>query len=128
MKTNKTVYGLLAFGPLAIFLIGFIGFITTMMMRPGYRSNYSEEAELVIVVLFVVALLIGTVLGIISLIMYILHINKNPRVPEDQRIAWILGMVLVGNIASIVYFFMYIMKEEEIQPPAAQGTSKNPWQ
>lgn len=133
-KTNKTLYGLMAFLPLGLSIVGVIlMFPILMMAEPGSRA-ISEETAIVSIFAIVGLIMIAAVLSVMSLIMYIIHIGKNPRVPQDQRILWILGMVFVNGIVQIVYYFVYIAKEDEIDrqneanmQQFGGGNAQNPW-
>jgi hypothetical protein len=87
----------------------------------------TEVAGLLIVAMVIVV--IGSLLSLASLIMFIIHMSKNPLVPEDQRILWIVGIILFNGIVNIVYFFMYITREEELeaQRTAPSPQTKNQW-
>jgi hypothetical protein len=47
------------------------------------------------------------------LVFYVIHGIKNPNLPQEQRIWWVLGMFFCGGIVQIVYYFMYIWKMPE---------------
>lgn len=124
-KTNKTVYGLLAFGPMILIILGIVPlFLIAATVDNGRGPDLDRDSGLFLIFFMIAMLIVGSILSIVSMIMYIMHIAKNPRIPEDHRIAWILGMVLANGITNIIYFFVYIAKEEEYIPPQVNN---GPW-
>jgi hypothetical protein len=131
MGTNKTIYGLLAFGPLALILLSFVAIFVGMagMGMASTASGNLPDSATIMIFGFVALIMIASLLSIVSMIMYILHISKNKLVPEDQRIFWIVGIVMFNGITNIVYFFMYITKEDELlAAQQRQQQPKSPWE
>lgn len=124
MNTNKTLYGIMAFAPLALMLLGFVLFIAAMVSSGMLNDGPAPDESVIFLLGFFGLTGVGALLGIVSMIMYIVHISKNPAIPEDQRILWILGIVFFNGIVNIVYFFLYITKEGD-QPRQVQP--KSPW-
>ena len=123
-KTNKTVYALLAFAPIILIILAMVPlFLIVAAEADGHGANLDRDSGLFMIFFMMAMFVVGGILSLVSMIMYIMHIAKNPRIPEDHRIAWILGMVLANGITNIIYFFVYIAKEEEYVPPA-QNTSQ----
>ncbi|MBK9451469.1 MAG: hypothetical protein IPN95_19060 [Bacteroidetes bacterium] len=123
-KTNKTVYALMAFGPIILIILAIVPiFLVAAAVDEGRNTNLDRDSGLFLVFFIIAMMVVGGILSLVSMIMYIMHIAKNPRIPEDHRIAWILGMVLANGITNIIYFFVYIAKEEEYIPPQ-QNTSQ----
>jgi hypothetical protein len=125
MNTNKTLYGILAFGPLVLILVSFVFLIGGMAGTGMLNDGPPPQEALVFLFGFFGLIIIGSILSLVSMILYIIHISKNPAIPEDQRIFWILGMVFLNGIVNIVYFFVYITKEGELPLPNQQP--KSPW-
>lgn len=130
MKTNKTLYGALAFGPLVMILVGTVVMFIAML-GVGFTSDGIVPDQVAgILIGAIVIVVIGSLLSLASLILFIIHMSKNPLIPDDQRVLWIVGIILFNGIVNIVYFFMYIMREEELE---AQRTlrsqqTKSPWE
>jgi hypothetical protein len=112
----------MAFGPIVLMIIGFIALFGIIGINP--RGSQGDDAAVVFLIFFAVMMVVASIMSIAGLIMYIIHASKNPRVPEDQRIGWIIGMVMLSGIANVVYFFMYIANEQEYIPPQQ---NKGPW-
>jgi SNF family Na+-dependent transporter len=129
MGTNKTIYGLLAFGPIGLILLSFVAIFVGMAGMDMGRGGYMPDSATIMIFGFVGLIMIASLLSIVSMIMYILHISKNKLVPEDQRIFWIVGIVMFNGITNIVYFFMYITKEDELMAAQQrQQQPKSPWE
>lgn len=122
MGTNKTLYGLLAFGPIGLMIVGFIGMFGAAMSA----SRYSHEPP-VIFWFMLLLILAASILSLVSLIMYIIHISRNRSLDDGTRVGWIVGMIFAHGIASIVYFFVHIVNEQPAPPQEPFGNPKNPW-
>jgi hypothetical protein len=126
METNKTLYGLMAFGPIGLILLGVV-FIIALVA--GDINNHSSEPPAAFF-LFMGLIFLAVLLNLGSLIMYIIHVAKNPRLDEGSRIGWILGMVFAHTVVCIVYFFVYIVNEQPVpynQQHHHQQQPKGPW-
>ncbi len=125
MRTNKTLYGFMAFGPLGIILASFFLLFGALASTGMLNDGPMPETAAVGMIGFFGLIMLGSILSIVSMIMYIIHISKNKAIPEDQRIFWILGMVLANGITNIIYFFVYITKEDPNAPlPGQQPKSE----
>lgn len=59
--------------------------------------------------------LIGIIISILLMILQykmLCHLIINPRLEVDNKKGWVLGFILVGGIASIVYYFSEYKKVE----------------
>jgi hypothetical protein len=125
MRTNKTLYGFMAFGPLGIILVGFFLLFGALASTGMLNDGAMPETAAAGMIGFFGLIMLGSILSIVSMIMYIIHISRNKAIPEDQRIFWILGMVLANGITNIIYFFVYITKEDPNAPlPGQQPKSE----
>lgn len=128
MKTNKVLYGMLAFGPMILVFIGMAVLIVGMRDMGMLDDGAAIDPNVGVFLAFMGLMLLVGILGIISMIMFILHISKNKNVPEDQRIYWIIGIVLANGITNILYFFIYIMREDEFPTPQSRPQPPvDPW-
>lgn len=112
MGPNKALYGILAFGPIALILLSIVGIFSLVASDMGRRSVDPP----VILFLFMGLILVGSLLSIVALIMYI---SRNPRLDDGARIGWIVGMIFAHGIVSIVYFFLHIVPDAP--PPPQYG-------
>jgi hypothetical protein len=126
MRTNKTLYGFMAFGPLGIILAGFFLLFAALASTGMLNDGPMPDAAAVSMLGFLGLMMVGAILSLVSMIMYIVHISKNKAIPEDQRIFWILGMVLANGITNIIYFFVYITKEDP-NAPLPNQQPKSEW-
>ncbi|MBK9451468.1 MAG: hypothetical protein IPN95_19055 [Bacteroidetes bacterium] len=121
-SNNKTLYGILAFGPIVLILIGFIGMIGTAVAEVGAHSSEPPA----IFWAFFALIMISGILSLVSLIMFIIHISRNTQLDDGARIGWIIGMLFVHGVVAIVYFFMYVAKDQPL-PVQDYQDPKNPW-
>lgn len=122
MGTNKTLYGILAFGPIGLILIGILGMIAAAISEAGrYRHDPPP-----IFWLFAAFLVLASILSLVSLIMYLIHISRNTKLDDGTRIGWIVGMVFAHGIVAIVYFFLHIANERR-EPSPEYVPPSNPW-
>ena len=111
-RTNKGLYAFLAFGPLAIALLSILGIFLVAAEVDRSGSNPIAVATLFT---FMGLIVVASILGVVSMIMYIVHASKSPYLSEGSRIGWIIGTVFANGIAQFIYFFLYIMKEDELE-------------
>ncbi|MFM2377071.1 MAG: hypothetical protein RLZZ165_2168 [Bacteroidota bacterium] len=123
MKTNQTLYGILAFAPLVIVLLMMVfvgGMLADVMEHPTlHGGDHLPPTFLGIIFLSGIT---GTLIGIASLVMFLIHASKNAHIPDQSRIVWILIIVLAGVAGSIVYYFVWIRREDELNAKARQVT------
>lgn len=118
MKSNKLLYGFLAFGPILVALLGVLVMVLAIAQDPE-----AHEPPAMVFVSFGLFALAGLV-GLLGMIMYLIHVGKNPALDNDTRIGWIIGMVMVHGVITIVYYFLYIVKDV---PPLAPAAPANEW-
>ncbi|MFZ6052669.1 hypothetical protein [Halocola ammonii] len=58
----------------------------------------------------IITSLVLSAASLVVLIVYILHAVKQQKFSSTERVVWILLFVLIGFIAEVIYFFMYIVK------------------
>ena len=62
-------------------------------------------------------------LGIVASVpVYIQHIRKNPAVPQDERLPWILGTVFSITVTTNLYFMKYILPPSDAEDPKAAAS------
>lgn len=130
MKTRKLFYGLLAIGPILLFLLGFALPFAAILGTIGLSGGHVEWG-MGLFWLFMALQMLVTLLSmacyIASVVMYILHILRNKAMPDDHRIFWILGVVFLVGIAQLVYFVLYISKEDGV-PRYPNLKQSKPWE
>jgi uncharacterized membrane protein len=118
-KSSKIFTGILSFLPFIAFAGYFIFFFTFMLgtiMTVG-QGNPPDEA-LFLNNFILMAALIGvmSLITIIALIYFIVHIAGNKKLDNNERIVWILIVIFVGMIGFPVYWYIKIWQDEEKTP------------
>lgn len=118
MRNNKVIYGLLAFAPILLFLIGFalpfLGMFAMLTVSGGHGEAGYSLIWLMLGLQMIVTF-VSLVLHLLSMVMYLLHIMRNGSVPAEHRIYWILGVVLLAGVGHIVYYMLYILPKDRSQ-------------
>ena len=120
MKTNKSLYAIMAFAPIAIVVLAvFVLFASIPELVKLERNSVPDEGTIGVLVSAVMLACIGGILSLVSMVLFIIHANKNPKIPEKERIFWMIGFFLANGILQIAYYFLFITKEvaeQEAQP------------
>lgn len=58
---------------------------------------------------------------IVLLVIYIRHLFKNDRVPQDKKAPWAVVLFLGNMIAMPVYWYLYIWREQGLPPSDSRG-------
>lgn len=121
MKTNKTLYAILAFAPLILLIpmmLMMFSMFTEILDHPmRYQNGEMPDSFIGI---FLMSMVVG-VFGLIGIIMYVIHATKNKHISDSNRTMWILVIVLASTIGMIVYYFNWIRKEDELNANLPQG-------
>ena len=110
MPTNKVLYGLLTFGPFSINFILILTLYMSMISPQGYaldETSYLRSS-------FIPFIMLGSILDMVAAIIFLFHISRNLNVEEGKRIGWMIGMFFGGTIARLIYFFNYVIREEQL--------------
>jgi hypothetical protein len=116
MKTNKLLYGMLAFAPLFMILLmfGMMGMMISELVSNPHAYAGSDPADVPYYgAIMIVAMLTG-LLALIGMITYIVHSMNNIHIPQDKRTMWIIVLALFGTIGMLIYFFTWIKKEDQL--------------
>lgn len=121
MKTNKTLYAVLAFAPLILLIpmmLMMFSMFTEILDHPmRYQNGRMPDSFIGI---FLVSMVVGVV-GLVGMIMYVIHVTKNKHIPDNSRTMWILVLVLAGTIGMLIYYFTWIRKEDELNSKLPQN-------
>ena len=113
-KSKKLFLGFLTFWPFAYIFVFFF-FVIAMMALAGVGDG--SLFGLLFIPLFVLHFL--TIIAAIGMqIYYIVNVFNNKNVDEDQRVMWVILLVLAGLFVSPVYWYLNIWKDEEEELPA----------
>jgi len=110
MFNNKLLQRFLALSPLvSIFfiLISYIFFIGTMLVGAAHPPK--PELFYVGLGVFVIVTILSCLVSLFSLIFYVIHVLKNPNLEQNNnRVAWVLVIVLINGIGSVIYWIAEI--------------------
>ncbi|HUS57816.1 MAG TPA: hypothetical protein VM141_04115 [Planctomycetota bacterium] len=57
----------------------------------------------------------------VLLVIYILHVFKTNRIPQDRKALWAVVLFLGNMIAMPIYWYLYIWKEPAQSPPTSRA-------
>jgi heme/copper-type cytochrome/quinol oxidase subunit 2 len=91
-----------------------------VLMSTGGQGGGSEP-PMILWIIFPLHLL--TMLEVVVLlVIYILHVFKTDRVPQEQKALWAVVLFLGNAIAMPVYWYLYIWREQNAaKPESAPG-------
>lgn len=116
MKTNKSLYAVMAFAPLVVIVLGVLVFLAAIPELAALQRNRLPDEDTIGVLTSAILLVgVGGLLSLVSMILFIIHANKNPKIPEKERVFWIIGFFLANGILQIAYYFLFITKEVDEQ-------------
>ncbi|MGB1217724.1 MAG: hypothetical protein ACPG5P_07595 [Saprospiraceae bacterium] len=118
-KSNKILLGILTFSPfigLGLYMLFFFGmFFSIATIDPS-----STEPPLLFMGGFGILFIILGLTILISLVLtiyYLVHAvnNKHLKSENNEQIIWILILLLAGNLGQIVYWYMKIWQDPELE-------------
>ena len=115
MLHNKFWQGFFAIAPIVLFFVGFIGyfiFIFSMIGQIHQLENSNEPPMQLLAGMgaFFLFMMLAFLLGLGSLIFFIVHATQNPNLKENNMlIVWILLFVFVSGIGQLVYWIVEII-------------------
>ncbi|HEY9283512.1 MAG TPA: hypothetical protein VIP46_08665 [Pyrinomonadaceae bacterium] len=117
-KTGKIALGAATIWPVAYMIILLVVVFGLAFAFAGREMPAPERPPVWLLALFALhALTILSVLGL--MIFYMIDAFRNERVAQDKKVLWAV-MLFFGNlIAMPVYWYLYIWREPDALPPAA---------
>ncbi len=116
-KSGKIITGILSFSPLLLlvgYFILFFSFFFQLFMNMGDGSKMADPGAFMVQFMGMFALLfLISILTLGLLIYFIVHINNNKKLDNNEKLIWILVIIFVGMIGKPVYWYMKIWKDEE---------------
>jgi magnesium-transporting ATPase (P-type) len=125
-KKKKRWLGILTFLPILCVIIYIIffafymfSFVEVLDAQAG-DPDVADPSKFFVffgVMFFMILVSIITTIGLMSY--YIVHANANPKLDSNQKLIWILVLVLVlaAGIGNIVYYFVEIFPKDKSQVP-----------
>lgn len=93
-----------------LYMFLFMGTAFALMMSGFGDEDHSSGPPAILLVIFALHFL--TMLEIfVLLVIYIVHVFKTDRVPQDKKALWAVVLFLGNMIAMPVYWYLYIWKE-----------------
>lgn len=97
-----------------LYMLLFMSAIFAMMMMSGF-SGSGDSSGPPTVMKIILPLHFLTMLEIFVLIViYIVHVFKTDRVPQDKKALWAVVLFLGNMIAMPIYWYIYIWKQPEV--------------
>lgn len=122
LLNNSKLQAILATIPLAIFILAmlsylviFFSFFGTIDSQLGHEGASKSMLVSLLgnLVIFIFLVFLGFFVGVISFIYYVVHAVKNPNLIEsDDRLLWILAIILGNGIGVLVYWIYQIKKKD----------------
>lgn len=117
-KNKKVLLGVFTFLPLLFvmaYVIVFFKFFFSSMSSPQFDPYLNDEYFFSNLLLLILLIFAAVILGIGMMIYYIIHANKNPKFDSNQKLIWILILVLTSFIGNIIYYLVEIIPEKLIE-------------
>lgn len=95
-----------------LYMLFFMCAIFGMMMSDFSGGGHSSGAPTIMMIILPLHFL--TMLEIfVLLVIYIVHVFKTERVPQDKKALWAVVLFLGNMIAMPIYWYLYIWKQPE---------------
>ena len=105
-----------------LYMIIFMCTIFGMMLSDFGGDGPSEGPPKIMMVIFALHFL--TMIEIFALlVIYIIHVFKTDRVPQDKKALWAVVLFLGNMIAMPIYWYLYIWKEPKQSTPEQANPS-----
>lgn len=122
LLNNSKLQTVLAIIPLAIFILAMLSYFVIFFSLFGTIDSQlghegASKSMLVSLlgnlVIFIFLVFLGFFVGVISFIYYVVHAVKNPNLMQsDDRLLWILAIILGNGIGVFVYWIYQIKKKD----------------
>lgn len=119
-RRKKIWLGILTFLPLLFVIIYIICFAVYMFSFVNVLEAQAGDPEVADPTIFFgmfgimfFMIFLSIISTIALLIYYIIHANGNPKFDSNQKLIWILILVLASGIGNIIYYFVEILPKEK---------------
>ncbi|MDO8507525.1 MAG: hypothetical protein Q7S53_03075 [bacterium] len=103
-KKVKVLLGILSILPL---ITAFV--VLGLFVYAEFNTQSWSDADLL---LFIIAILVANIFYYMSLIIFIINIFKNEKVPKNLQIVWLLLFLFFGYYVFPVYWYLYIWRDK----------------
>lgn len=116
-KNKKIVLGIFTFLPVLCILAYVVFFLKFFFSALGTPANdpFIEEHFFENFILLFILIIVGIISGFALMIYYIIHANSNPKFDSNQKLMWILILVLSSFLGNIIYYFVEIIPQKQIE-------------
>jgi hypothetical protein len=117
-KSKKILLGIFTFLPFLCILAYFVFFLKFFFSSISlHTSDAFINDHHFFDNFFLLAILIITsvISGFVLMIYYVIHANKNPKFDSNQKLMWILILVLTSFMGNIIYYFVEIIPDKQIE-------------
>ncbi|MBS7333206.1 hypothetical protein [Faecalibacter bovis] len=125
LLNNTKLQTILAIIPLAIFILAMLSYLViffslfgTIDSQLGHEGTSKSMLVSLLgnLVIFIFLVFLGFFVGVISFIYFVVHAVKNPNLMEsDDRLLWILAIIL-GNGIGVFVYWLYQIKKKDPRP------------
>lgn len=99
-----------------IYVLFFLCSVFGVMMSRAFDGRDSDGEPLLLSIIIPLHLL-TMLLMMVLIAVYIVHLFKTDRVPQDKKSLWAVVLFLGNAIAMPIYWYLYIWRRPE-EPPA----------
>lgn len=117
-KSKKIVLGVFTFLPLLCiiaYVLFFLKFFFSSISLPGNDPFIDDQYFLNNFFILIILVLVGAISGFVLMIYYIIQANSNPKFDSNQKLMWILILVLSSFLGNIIYYFVEIIPQKQIE-------------
>ena len=112
-KASKNTLGILTFLPYALLAVYF--FSMTFLLKDAVPQQFGKIPFPLMtdVVWMLFILLLAGLLGFGLLIYYIVHVVNNTHMDRNEKMIWVILMILLSGVFCPVYWYMKILKTHD---------------
>ncbi len=119
MLQSKFWQGFFAITPILIFVLLFIGYFLFLFSilneLPELEGSHEPPSFLFAGMgIFIVFIILTIVIGLGSLIFYIIHATQNPNLKDNNLlIVWVLLFIFLSGIGQLIYWIVEILSKQK---------------
>ena len=120
MRQKLMLVGAL-WGP--VYFVFFIGVMAVSVLRGNGEPD--DDFLIPFGVLFALHML-AIVIALLTTVFFVIDVFRNPRVGQDQRVLWLIVLLLAGVVAMPIYWWLYVRSSADTAPPTGPGAAARP--